>query len=194
MVWFAGVKIDGYNCSMSEFKTFPALQRQDLLAEPVRHALEHWPGATDEGEFEVLEIDPEFSDTKAFCDHYGVAAGQTANTVVVEASRSREIRLAVVVMSAGSRADLNGVVRKALGARKLSLASKEVAVEKSAMEYGSITAIGLPPEWPLVVDARVLDVPKLVMGGGLRRSKLYFPGRALGELPNVIVIENMAKA
>jgi len=62
------------------------------------------------------------------------------------------------------------------------------------MEYGSITAIGLPPEWPVVVDARVLEVPKLVMGGGLRRSKLYFPGRALAELPNVMVLENMAKA
>jgi prolyl-tRNA editing enzyme YbaK/EbsC (Cys-tRNA(Pro) deacylase) len=179
--------------SKREFRSYGALERPDLLADAVWRTLERWPGQTPAAEFEVIEIDPQFSDTEAFCEHYGIAPDQTANTVIVEARRGGESKLAVVVMSAGGRADLNGVVRKALGARTLSLAAKDAAVAKSAMEYGSITAIGLPSEWPLVVDSRVLEVPKLVMGGGLRRSKLYFPGRALAELPNAMVIENMAK-
>lgn len=179
--------------SKSEFRSYPALERPDLLAEPVRRALENWHGEMPAGEFEVLEIGPKYSDTQAFCEYYQISADQTANTVVVEASRGGSSRLAVVVMLAAGKADLNGVVRKALGARRLSLAPKDVAVEQSAMEYGSITVIGLPAEWPVVVDARVLKVSKLVMGGGLRRSKLWFPGRALADLPNVLVIDDMAK-
>jgi prolyl-tRNA editing enzyme YbaK/EbsC (Cys-tRNA(Pro) deacylase) len=151
---------------MSEIRAFPVSQRPDLLAVPVRRVLENWHGEVLADEFEVLEIDPRFSDTGAFCEHYGIAADQTANTVVVEARRGGDSKLAVVVMSAGSKADLNGVVRKALGARTLSLAPREVAVGRSGMEYGSITAIGMPSDWPLLVDKRVLEVPKLVMGEG----------------------------
>jgi prolyl-tRNA editing enzyme YbaK/EbsC (Cys-tRNA(Pro) deacylase) len=178
---------------LNKLTTYPVLERKDLLAEPVLAALARWPKAGSIEKFEVAEINPAYSDTEAFCEYYGISADQTANTVIVEAVRAGERRLAVVVMLAASRADLNGVVRKALQARKLSLALKDVAVGRSGMEYGSITAIGLPDEWPLLVDARVLAVPRLVMGGGLRQSKLVFPGAALAELAHAQVVEDMAR-
>ncbi len=177
----------------NQLVTYPALEREDLLAEPVVAALQIWPDAELIGRFEVAEIDPQYSDTEAFCEHYGIPAEQTANTVIVEAARAGVKRLAVVVMVAASRADLNGVARKVLDARKLSLAPKDVAVAQSRMEYGSITAIGLPAEWPLLVDARVLEIQRLLMGGGLRKSKLLFPGRALAELPNAHIVEGLAR-
>ena len=179
---------------MSELlRTFSALSRQDLMAEPVWRVLENWTGRVPADRFEIADIDPAFSDTEAFCGHYGVDPGVAANTVIVEAKRGSESHLAAVVMLAAGRADLNGVVRKALRARRLSLAPKDLAIQKSGMEFGSITAIGLPSDWQLMVDARAAVIPKLLMGGGLRRSKLLFPGQALLELPNARVIENMVK-
>jgi len=61
---------------MSDFKAYPILQRPDLLAEPVRRVLEAWQGEVPPEEIEVLEIDPEFSDTDAFCEHYHIAPDQ----------------------------------------------------------------------------------------------------------------------
>jgi len=171
----------------------PALERKDLLAGAVLETLLGWRGNVAVDQFQVAEIDPAFSDTEAFCDHYGINASQTANTVIVEATRGGVSKLAVVVMVAASRADLNGLVRKSLDARRVSLAPKDVAVGQSKMEYGSITAIGLPNDWPMLVDSRVLEVPSLTMGAGLRRSKLFFPGKALADLPNVQIIENLAR-
>jgi prolyl-tRNA editing enzyme YbaK/EbsC (Cys-tRNA(Pro) deacylase) len=174
-------------------KTHPALLRPDLLAEPVRRALESWRGEVAASEFEVVEIDPQLSDTEAFCAHYDKPAGETANTVIIEAVRGGERRLAVVVMSAAGRADLNGKVRKLLGARRVSLAPKDEAVSASKQEYGSITVFGLPADWPIIVDAKAAQVERLLMGGGLRRSKLLFPGRVLAELPNAQVVENLGR-
>jgi prolyl-tRNA editing enzyme YbaK/EbsC (Cys-tRNA(Pro) deacylase) len=175
------------------FSRYQALERPDLLARPVHDVLSRWVGRSLATDFNVIEIDPDYSDTEAFCQYYGIAPDQTANTVIVEAQRAGARKLAVVIMLAADRADLNGAVRKLLEARRVSLAPKDTAVNESRMEYGSITAIGLPLEWPVLVDSRVLDVPALVMGGGLRKSKLLFPGYALADLPTARVIDGLAR-
>jgi prolyl-tRNA editing enzyme YbaK/EbsC (Cys-tRNA(Pro) deacylase) len=60
------------------------------------------------------------------------------------------------------------------------------------MEYGGITPFGLPADWPVLVDAAILDVPYVVVGSGIRGSKLVVPGKALGDLPTADVIEGLA--
>lgn len=86
------------------------------------------------------------------------------------------------------RADVNGVVRRWLDARKASFASMEEAVADTAMEYGGITPLGLPPEWPILVDGAVVEVELVVIGSGVRRSKLALPGHLLGALPSADVL------
>jgi prolyl-tRNA editing enzyme YbaK/EbsC (Cys-tRNA(Pro) deacylase) len=66
------------------------------------------------------------------------------------------------------------------------------AVELSGMEYGGITPIGLPAAWPVLVDRAVLDRDVVVIGSGLRRSKLALPSAALAELPTAEVIDGLA--
>jgi prolyl-tRNA editing enzyme YbaK/EbsC (Cys-tRNA(Pro) deacylase) len=61
------------------------------------------------------------------------------------------------------------------------------------MEYGGITPIGLPAGWPVLVDARVAAAPRVVVGSGVRRSKLTLPGSLLGQLPGAAVIEGLAR-
>ena len=59
------------------------------------------------------------------------------------------------------------------------------------MEYGGITPLGLPDGWPVLVDAAVLAAGQVVVGSGLRRSKLVLPGAVAGELPGAEVLPGL---
>jgi prolyl-tRNA editing enzyme YbaK/EbsC (Cys-tRNA(Pro) deacylase) len=160
----------------------PANERLDLLAAPVAAAI----GAL--ADAEVAEIDPELADTAAFCDRYGVPLDVSANCVVVAAKRGGEVAYAACMVLATGRADVNGVVRKHLGARKVSFAPMADATSLTGMEYGGITPVGLPEDWPILVDEAVAAAPHAVIGSGLRRSKLVLPGKALATLPGARIL------
>jgi prolyl-tRNA editing enzyme YbaK/EbsC (Cys-tRNA(Pro) deacylase) len=177
---------------MGSLDIVPALERPDLLAAPVAAALAAWRGPVPVGEIGVAEIDPELADTAAFCERYGVGLDESANCVVVAARRGGDTRLAACVVLATTRADVNGLVRRHLGARRASFAPMEVATAESGMEHGGITPIGLPEAWPVLVDAAVTAVPRVVVGSGVRRSKLVLPGKALADLRGVEVLDNLA--
>jgi prolyl-tRNA editing enzyme YbaK/EbsC (Cys-tRNA(Pro) deacylase) len=102
------------------------------------------------------------------------------------------VRYAACVVLANTRADVNTVVRKRLAARKASFAPMEDAVTLTGMEYGGITPLGLPTEWPILIDSAVLDRDVVVIGSGLRRSKIALPATALAEVPGAEVIDGLA--
>jgi prolyl-tRNA editing enzyme YbaK/EbsC (Cys-tRNA(Pro) deacylase) len=166
-----------------------AASRPDLLADPVREALGRL-GAPDRDVF-VAEIDPELADTRSFCETYGIGMEISANCVVVAAKRAGRRDLAACVVLATTRADVNGLVRRHLDARKASFAPMELAVAETGMEYGGITPIGLPDEWPLLVDTAVAAAGPVVVGSGVRRSKLLVPGSWLGRLPGSEVLDSL---
>jgi prolyl-tRNA editing enzyme YbaK/EbsC (Cys-tRNA(Pro) deacylase) len=164
----------------------PAQTRPDLLAEPVAAALAAWPPAA---AVRVAEIDPELADTAAFCAAYEVPLDRSANCVVVAGKREGQVRFAACVVLATTRADVNGIVRRLLDVRKASFAAMDAAVAETRMEYGGITPIGLPDGWPVFVDAAVAATAEVIIGSGIRGSKLALPGKALAELPTGQVIE-----
>jgi prolyl-tRNA editing enzyme YbaK/EbsC (Cys-tRNA(Pro) deacylase) len=166
----------------------PALDRLDLVAAPVAAALQQWKRAAD---VRVAPIDPDFADTAAFCEMYDVAPERSANCVVVAAKRGGETRYAACMVLATTRADVNGVVRRHLDARKASFAPRDDAVTLTGMEYGGITPIGLPAAWPVLVDAAVVAAGPVVVGSGLRGSKIELPGEALGDLPGAVVLDGL---
>lgn len=172
-------------------QAYPATERPDLIAAPVAAALEGWRGSVPVADFLVAEIDPGAADTAEFCRRYGVALDESANCVVITARRGGETRLAACIVLATTRADVNGLARRTLGARKASFAPMDLATERSGMEYGGITPVGLPDDWPILVDAAAAVHPRVVIGSGLRRSKLAVPGAALAELPNATVLEGL---
>src|SRR6266516_135914 len=171
----------------------PARERPDLVAPPVAAALAAWAGPVPVDEIGVAEIDPGLADTAAFCQRYEVGLDESANCVVVAARRGGETRFAACVVLATTRADVNGLVRRHLEARRASFASLEAAVAETAMEYGGITPIGLPADWPILIAAAVAASPRVVVGSGLRRSKLTLPGKALGDLPRAEVLEGLGR-
>lgn len=172
---------------LGSLATVPALERPDLLAEPVRAAL----AVLDDPRVLVAEIEPDLADTAAFCAAYGVAPEQSANCVVVAGRRGETTTLAACVVLATTRADVNGLVRRRLDARKASFAPMDTAVRATGMEFGGITPVGLPEGWPVLVDAAVAAQPWVVVGSGLRRSKLVLPGALVAALPGAEVLDGL---
>jgi prolyl-tRNA editing enzyme YbaK/EbsC (Cys-tRNA(Pro) deacylase) len=172
----------------------PACRRPDLLAPPVVAALAAWSGPVPVDDVTVAAIDPAAADTAEFCARYGVALAESANCVVVKGSRGGEDRYAACVVLATTRADVNGVVRRSLDVRKASFAPMADAVAATGMEYGGITPLGLPGDWTLYVDSAVAAAPVVVVGSGIRGSKLWLPGAALASLPGARVVEGLARA
>ena len=150
-----------------------ALERPDLLAPVVFQAL---AGRDDVADAHVAEIDPDLADTAAFCEHYAVALDVSANCVIVTGRRGGDERTAACVVLATTRADVNGFVRRRLDVRKASFVAMNDAVASTGMEYGGITPFGLPSAWRVLVDAMVHVAPWVVLGSGVRRSKLVVPG------------------
>jgi prolyl-tRNA editing enzyme YbaK/EbsC (Cys-tRNA(Pro) deacylase) len=179
--------------TMGNLVFVPAADRPDLLAPPVAAALTDpsWPRPA--AEVGVCEIDPDLADTAAFCDRYAVSSRESANCVVIAGRREGEIRFAACVLLATTRADVNGVARRALDVRKASFAAIAVAVAETAMEYGGITPIGLPAGWQVLVDSAVAAAPQVVIGSGLRRSKLALAGKTLADLPGTVILEGLGR-
>lgn len=166
----------------------PVAESPDLLAAPVLAALSALPGAD---AVRVAAIDPDLADTAAFSETYGVAVSISANCVIVAGRRGERTSLAACLVLATTRADVNGLVRRRLDARKASFAPQDEAVHLSGMAFGGITPIGLPTDWPVLVDAAVVAAGDVVVGSGIRGSKLLVPGSLLAALPSAEVVDGL---
>ncbi|MFF3275513.1 YbaK/EbsC family protein [Streptomyces chrestomyceticus] len=170
----------------------PALDCLDLLPGPVAAAIRDWRGNVPVEQFHYVDTDPAIADTAVLVGQHGSwLLEQSANRVVVAGKRGGAVTLAACVVLSHTRVDVNGAVRRELGARKASFAPMDTAVGESGMEYGGITPIGLPESWPLLLDAAVVDTPYTLIGSGSRRGKLIVPGKALAELPGVTVLDGL---
>ena len=166
-----------------------ALENQHLIAKPVQKYLETL-GSADE--VLVAEIRPDFSDSLAFCEEYRISPEIGANCLIVEGVRGENKKYAACLVPINSRANINSIVRKQLDARRASMVSKVFAVSESGMEYGSITVVGLPKEWPILIDKSLVALPQVIIGAGLRKSKLLVSGKFLSELLGAVVIQGLA--
>ena len=109
---------------------------------------------------------------------------------MVAGRRGADTRLAACMVLATTRADVNGVVRQPAGRAQGVVRRRWThAVAETGMEYGGITPIGLPADWPVLVDAAVAATPYVVIGSGLRRSKLVVAGADLARLPDAEVLD-----
>ncbi len=167
-----------------------ALGSPGLLATSTAAALRRADAAspTDSDGVLVAAIDPGLADTAAFCEHYDISMSDGANCVIVQARRGDRTWYAACLVRGADRLDVNGAVRRHLGARKLSFAPMDDAVALSGMEYGGITPIGLPEDWPILVDESVAAHERLIIGSGIRGSKLLVTGAVLAALPNAEVV------
>jgi len=171
----------------------PVTARPDLLAPSVAAAFDGWDGRTPVDACWVAEIDPALADTAAFCERYDVRLDRSANCVILAARREGRSWFAACVVLATTRVDVNGLAKRQLGASKISFAPMDAATAASAMEFGGITPIGLPPDWPILIDDAVAAAERVIVGSGVRRSKISLPGPALAELPGAVVVPSLGR-
>ncbi len=142
--------------------------------------------------FEIIACDPDLSDTAVFCERYGYALEDAANTILVK-SKGSAIPFVACVLLGHTRLDMNHTVRRRLAARKASFASAEDTRRITGMELGGVTAFGLPEDLPLWVDARVMERARVVLGSGERASKIVTAPDTLLALPGAEVVAGLAR-
>jgi prolyl-tRNA editing enzyme YbaK/EbsC (Cys-tRNA(Pro) deacylase) len=177
--------------TLGSLTTVPVAERPDLVAAATLAVLERL-GLT--GRVGVVPVDPALSDTAATEAAYGLDASVLANCVVVSGKRAGEERVAACLVLSTHRADINGVVKQRIDVRKASFLPREDAVERTTMEFGGITPIGLPEGWPILVDGAVTASDVLVIGSGIRASKILIRGSDLGAIPGVEVIADLGRS
>jgi len=142
--------------------------------------------------YETMDIDPDLADTAAFCEAYGIPLENSANAILV-ASRKPEGHNAVCLVLAHTRLDVNGVVRKKLGVRKVSFAPPGLTLDLTGQEIGGVTAFGLPDGLPIWVDTRVLEPDWVIIGAGSRSAKIKLDPSQFVGLKGFEIVDDLAK-
>lgn len=165
----------------------PLVNNLHLVATPIQTRLSENPKIY-EHTF-VAAIDPTIADTASFCKTYDIQESISANCIIVEAKRADKIWHAACLILATDMIDVNGKVRRFLDARKISFAPKDTALALTDMEYGGITPLGLPEGLPILIDNHVITHERVVIGGGLRSSKILIPTEVLTGLGSAITAD-----
>lgn len=164
----------------------PLKDRLELVSESIK-------GIAPDFDIRVGRIDPQYMNGAALADHYDVNLEDGANCVVVRGKRGDTKTTAAIVVPVGYRADLNGIVCEKLDAKRVSMAPLEEVLQETGMEYGSITPVGLPENYRILIDSRLMEKEKIIVGAGKQIAKLLVPTRYFTALPNVEVVEELAK-
>jgi prolyl-tRNA editing enzyme YbaK/EbsC (Cys-tRNA(Pro) deacylase) len=138
--------------------------------------------------YEIIQIDPQFSDTAAFCETYHYPLEQTCNTIIVTSKRGPK-KYAACVILAHTRLDVNKRVTILLSTTKASFAPAEEVKELTGMELGGVTPLGLPAGLPLYIDDRVMEAPWVILGGGSRKIKIKIKPEVLVQLGGQVIPE-----
>ena len=144
-------------------------------------------------EYEIIECDPDFADTAAFCEKYGYPVDNCGNAIVV-ASKREPVQFATCIVKGTSRLDVNKTVRKLMGVPKASFASPEQTVELTGMMIGGVTPFALPPDVPIYADDKLMALDYVILGSGSRSSKVKIVPQVFDVLTNTQIISGLSKA
>ncbi len=141
---------------------------------------------------EIIACDPDLADTAAFCEHYGFALHESANTIIVASRKVEPTKHVACLVLATTRLDVNKKVTTLMGIKKASFADRETTQEFTGMIIGGVTVVGIE-RLPVYIDEKVMRQKRIVIGGGNRSSKLVLPPRELLKLPHAMVVTDLAK-
>jgi prolyl-tRNA editing enzyme YbaK/EbsC (Cys-tRNA(Pro) deacylase) len=140
--------------------------------------------------YEAILIDPNYADTAAFCERYGFPADHSVNTIIVGSKKEPKHYCACLVL-ATTRLDVNHTVRKLMGTSRVSFASADDTIVLTGMMIGGVTVFALPGELPIYVDAPIMALDYVILGGGSRSLKIRVSPTVLGYLPQMSIIPGL---
>ena len=164
----------------------PINESFDLVAYPIKESIQ---GTNLAASLYVAKINPDLADTASFCKEYEVDLMIATNCLIIEATRADRTWYAACLILATDMADINGIIRKRLNARKTSFAPIDTALKFTHMEYGGITPLGLPKDWLILIDVAVMKHDVVVIGGGIRGSKIAINTTAFSLLPHSTILK-----
>jgi prolyl-tRNA editing enzyme YbaK/EbsC (Cys-tRNA(Pro) deacylase) len=139
----------------------------------------------------IVDCDPEFADTAAFCEKYGFTPEQSGNTILIVSKRG-EKKYSACIALAHTRLDVNHSVRDLMGVRRLSFASADETAELTGMMIGGVTPFCLPEDLPVYVDSRIMELDYVILGGGSRSAKVKIDPEVFNQMPTATVVEGLA--
>jgi prolyl-tRNA editing enzyme YbaK/EbsC (Cys-tRNA(Pro) deacylase) len=178
---------------MNNLKFNNVEDNKDLVAESTYNCLINTFKDDELDNILVAEIDPKYMGGLELCNHYNIPLKNGVNCLICVTTRKDEKQYVALLVPTGYRYDMSKTVRKYVNVRMVSVAPLEYVLEKTEMEYGSINPIGLPENWKIFIDPKVLEVETIICGSGLQKSKLSLPSKYLLKLNNVEVLPNIAK-
>lgn len=169
------------------------MDNKGLISEPTYNCIDSLFNEEEKDNILVAEINPEYMDGIKLCEHYNIDPKTGANCLICECKRGENISYVALLVPTGYRYNMSSTVRKYTNSRMVSVAPLDYVLKETKMEYGSINPIGLPKEWKLFIDPKVLEVERIICGSGLQKSKISLPSNYLLKLDNVEILENLAK-
>ncbi len=139
-------------------------------------------------EYDVLACEPHLADTAEFCAHYGISPEEACNAILVVLKTTPK-RYVACLVRADTRLDVNHKVSELTGVKRLSFASSEDTAELTGQLIGGVSIAGLPDDIPLYIDQRVMERPRVIIGGGNRHSKARLAPGELLKLPDASVAD-----
>jgi len=137
---------------------------------------------------EMFECLDEFSDTENFCNHYGFDIEDSCNAILIKAKKPEEFYAMFCVLGA-NRLDVNHKAKEAMGAKRVSFASRDEAELVTEQIYGGISPLGLPENIKVFIDKNVIEREKLFIGAGNRVSKFFLSPETLIKLSRAEVLD-----
>ena len=169
------------------------LDNKDLVAEKVLECIDKNFSIEEQEKIYVAEIDTKYIDGIGLCNHYNIPRKQGANCLIVECIRKDIKKYVALLIPVGYKFNMSSTVRKKTNSRMVSVANLNYVLEKTKVEENSINPLCIPPTWPIYVDPKLLDIPNIICGSGLQKSKLLIPSKYLLKLPNVELVADLAK-
>ena len=140
--------------------------------------------------YEVMQIDPDFADTAAFCERYEIPLENSANTIIV-ASKKEPKQYCACVVKATTRLDVNHTVKRLMGVSRVSFATADETKALTGMMIGGVTVFALPPELPIYVDDKLMSLDWLIVGGGSRSTKIKTSPDVFRRVPNATIVDGL---
>lgn len=169
------------------------INNRDLVAETTFNCINTLFTKDEIDNILVTEINPEYMDGIKLCEHYNIDIKTGVNCLICECKRGENKSYVALLVPTGYKYNMSSTVRKYTNSRMVSVAPLEYVLEQTHMEYGSINPIGLPSEWKIFIDPKVMEVDRIICGSGLQKSKISLPSKYLLKLNNVEILENLAK-
>lgn len=170
----------------------PIIENEKLVPKCIFDFVNKWNNG-EKNMFLVTEINPEFADGNKLCEQYHIDNKIGFNCLIVECKRNDTVKYCALIVPIGYKYNMGSTVRKYTNSRVVSVAPLDYILEKTGMEYGSITPIGLPTDWTILVDPLIKEQKQIIIGGGLVNSKISLPTELFLKIPNVQVLEELAK-